>query len=315
MARPLRLEFPGALYHITSRGNAKQDVFWDDADRTSFLNLLGQEVRQQEWKCYSYCLMDNHYHLIIETPEGNLISGMRRLNGVYTQWFNRRHRRVGHLFQGRYKSIIVDKESYLLELCRYVVLNPVRAGIVSRPGEWKWSSYLATTMGYVNRPDWLDTAWILQQFGRDMKEGREFYNQFISEGVDVQSPWKDLKGQIWLGSKTFLEKMERLIRGDTIEEVPLAQTTPARPTRSDIFESVTTCYGLNSGDIVNRRDQHAYRTAVYLLRRVVNMNIKAVAREFKVSPSRISRIQGEIERGFSKDSKLVELIERYKVKT
>ena len=135
MARPLRLEFPGALYHITSRGNARQEIFLSDDDRTSFLNLLGREVKQQRWNCYAYCLMSNHYHIVIETPEGNLVLGMRRLNGAYSQEFNRRHGRVGHLFQGRYKSIIVDRESYLLELCRYVVLNPVRAGIVEQPGD------------------------------------------------------------------------------------------------------------------------------------------------------------------------------------
>ncbi|MGH7801397.1 MAG: transposase, partial [Thermodesulfobacteriota bacterium] len=107
MARPLRLEFPGALYHITSRGNARQEIFLSDDDRTSFLNLLGREVEQQRWRCHAYCLMSNHYHIMIETPEGNLVLGMRRLNGAYSQEFNRRHGRVGHLFQGRYKSIIV----------------------------------------------------------------------------------------------------------------------------------------------------------------------------------------------------------------
>src|SRR5712691_10295212 len=127
MARPLRLEFPGALYHVTSRGNARQKIFLDAQDRHLFLDVFGEEVAQQGWRCYAYCLMDNHYHLLIETPEPNLVAGMRRLNGVYTQAFNRRHGRVGHLFQGRYKSILIDKDSYGLELSRYIVLNPLRA--------------------------------------------------------------------------------------------------------------------------------------------------------------------------------------------
>jgi REP element-mobilizing transposase RayT len=109
MARPLRLEFPGAVYHLTARGNARQRIFDDDGDRRRFLDLFGCEVQQQGWRCYAYCLMDNHYHLLIETPEGNLVAGMRRLNGAYTQTFNRRHQRVGHLFQGRYKSIVVQE--------------------------------------------------------------------------------------------------------------------------------------------------------------------------------------------------------------
>jgi REP element-mobilizing transposase RayT len=133
MARPLRLEFAGALYHLTARGNARGDIFLDDADRRLFLALLGKEIAQQGWCCYAYCLMSNHYHVLIETPEANLISGMRRLNGVYTQAFNRRHARVGHVFQGRYKAIVVDQDSYGLELCRYIVLNPVRAKRVKRP--------------------------------------------------------------------------------------------------------------------------------------------------------------------------------------
>src|SRR3972149_8400468 len=136
MARPFRLEFPGALYHITSRGNARQEIFLDDDDRTNFLNLLGREVEQQRWNCHAYCLMSNHYHIMIETPEGNLVLGMRRLNGAYSQEFNRRHGRGGPLFQGRYKSTVVDPESYLLELCRYVVLKPVRAGVGEQPRGW-----------------------------------------------------------------------------------------------------------------------------------------------------------------------------------
>ena len=130
MARPLRLEFPGAVYHITARGNARQPIALDDTDRERYVEVLGREVSQQNWQCYAWCLMDNHYHLLIETPEGNLVHGMRRLNQVYTQGFNRRHGRVGHVLQGRYKSIVVEKESHLLELCRYVVLNPLRARMV-----------------------------------------------------------------------------------------------------------------------------------------------------------------------------------------
>src|SRR4030042_5793823 len=129
MARPLRIEFPGAVYHVTSRGNARQTIFIDDEDRGGFLDLLSIVVERFNWICHAYCLMGNHYHLLIETPDGNLSKGMRELNGIYTQHFNRRHGRVGHVFQGRFKAILVEKDSYLLELCRYIVLNPVRAGI------------------------------------------------------------------------------------------------------------------------------------------------------------------------------------------
>lgn len=154
MSRPLRIEFTGALYHATSRGDGREVIFLGDEDRYLFLDVLSEVVRGFNWAIHAYCLMDNHYHLLIETSEGNLSKGMRQLNGVYTQRFNRRHGRVGHVFQGRYKAILVQKESYLLELARYVVLNPVRARMVRTPDQWPWSSYRATA-GLDPAPSWL----------------------------------------------------------------------------------------------------------------------------------------------------------------
>ena len=133
MARPIRIEYPGAVYHVTSRGNAGNKIFSDDQDREIFLPILAAVVKRYNWLCHAYCLMDTHYHLMIETPDANLSIGMRQLNGIYTQKYNRRHETPGHIFQGRYKAILVQKENYLLELCRYVVLNPVRAGVVQKP--------------------------------------------------------------------------------------------------------------------------------------------------------------------------------------
>ena len=136
MARPLRIEYPGAIYHVTSRGDGREAIYLDDGDREEFLSVFEDVIRRMNWKCSAYCLMENHYHLLVETPDGNLSRGMRQLNGVYTQRFNRLHDRSGHVFQGRYKAILVERDSHLKELCRYVVLNPVRAGMVDRPEEW-----------------------------------------------------------------------------------------------------------------------------------------------------------------------------------
>lgn len=144
MARPLRIEYPGAIYHLTARGNARASIFRDDTDRLEFLVIIGNLTEQFNWCCHGYCLMGNHYHLLVETPDANLSAGMRQLGGIYTQRFNRRHNEVGHLFQGRYKSILIEKENYLLELSRYIVLNPVRAKIVADPADYSWSSYAAT---------------------------------------------------------------------------------------------------------------------------------------------------------------------------
>ena len=164
MARPLRIEVAGGLYHITSRGNGREDIYLDDNDRALWLQVFGDVCERFNWICHAYCLMGNHYHIVVEIVEGNLSRGMRQLNGVYTQRFNRTHERVGHVFQGRYKSILVEKERYLLELSRYVVLNPVRAKIVHDPGEWPWSSYRAM-LGEDACPRWLQRDWLLSQFG------------------------------------------------------------------------------------------------------------------------------------------------------
>ncbi len=171
MARPLRIEFPGAVYHITSRGNERKAIFRDDLDRKMFLDTLKDVTLRYNWLCHAYCLMENHYHLLIDTPDGNLSIGMRQLNGIYTQRFNKRHGRVGHLFQGRFKAVLVQKDSHLLEACRYVVLNPVRAERVQRPEEWVWSSYGATG-GRMKPHPCLVTDWVLGQFGSKRKGQR-----------------------------------------------------------------------------------------------------------------------------------------------
>lgn len=188
MARPLRLEFRGALYHVTSRGDGQEAIYTDDTDRERCLDVLAGTVERFNWRVHAYCLMGNHYHLLVETPEANLAQGMRHLNGVYTQRFNRRHRRAGHVFQGRYKAILVQKDSYLLELSRYIVLNPLRARMVKRVPDWPWSSYRATA-GLALAPNWLDTDWILSAFGQRKSHARARYRAFVAEGKNQPSPW------------------------------------------------------------------------------------------------------------------------------
>ncbi|MHB8167389.1 MAG: REP-associated tyrosine transposase [Sulfuricella sp.] len=226
MSRPLRIEFVGALYHVTSRGDGRETIFIDDDDRYLFLGIILEIVRDCNWVIHAYCLMDNHYHLIIETPDGNLSKGMRQLNGVYTQRFNRRHGRVGHVFQGRYKAIFVEKDSYLMELARYVVLNPVRARMVHQAEEWPWSSYRATA-GLCAAPPWLTTDWLLGIYSPQRGEAIKCYGAFVAEGMNLPAPWARLKNQIYLGSESFVETMQRKISADNPHwEIPLAQTRP-----------------------------------------------------------------------------------------
>ena len=236
MARPLRIEFPDALYHITSRGNRHEDIYLGDKDRNTFLQILSQVCDRFNWVCHSYCLMSNHYHLMIETPEGNLSQGMRQLNGVYTQSFNRNHGCVGHVFQGRYKAIMVQKENYLLELSRYIVLNPVRAGMVRAAKDWRWSSY-RSTVGVAVVPACLSTDWLLSCFAKQKKIAMERYRSFVSEGKSQASPWGQLKKQIYLGDDAFVEEMQAKLEPDIdLSEIPSSQKRKMAKPIHDYFD-------------------------------------------------------------------------------
>ncbi|MBL0163827.1 MAG: transposase [Xanthomonadales bacterium] len=228
MARPIRLEFAGALYHVTSRGDRREAIYEDDADRERFLTVLAEVVRDFNWVCHAYCLMGNHYHLLIETPDANLSKGMRQLNGVYTQASNRRHGRVGHLFQGRFKAILVEADSYLLEVARDVVLNPVRARMVRDPAKWPWSSYRAM-MGEVESPDWLATDDLLAAFAKRRSDARRRYRQFVAEGKGFDSIWQQVTGQVFLGDDAFVARSLRHAKASDDVNVPRAQRRAPPP--------------------------------------------------------------------------------------
>jgi REP element-mobilizing transposase RayT len=240
MSRPIRIEFPDALYHVTARGDRREAIFEDDQDRQTFLLTLEQIVTQFNWRCYAWCLMDNHYHLLIQTPDGNLSKGMRQLNGVTTQTSNRRHRRVGHLFQGRFKAILVDHDAYLLELSRYIVLNPVRAGMVKAPADWPWSSYRACA-GLAPVAPWLAVDGILSQFAKRRSLAQQRYTQFVSEGIKADSPWLNLKGQVFLGDDQFVLRMQEKVEDRQLDDVqiPVAQRRPRPLSLPEIERSAT----------------------------------------------------------------------------
>jgi len=249
MARPLRIEYEGALYHLTSRGDRREAIFDDDHDRRTFLDILGHVIDRTDWICHSYCLMDNHYHLMIETPRANLSKGMRQLNGVFTQISNRHHGRCGHLFQGRFKSVVVDTESYFLELARYVVLNPVRARMVTDPVDWPWSSYLAT-VGKVQRPEWLATEKLLSHFSGRKGGAQCQYMDFVAEGMGRENLWSDINRQIYLGDDDFvLEAQSKANQHEHDGNIPRAQRLhPAKPLAdiadqySDRNRAIAACY-------------------------------------------------------------------------
>jgi len=240
MSRPLRLEYPGALWHVTSRGVERRDIYLDDADRRWFLALLARVVERYRWIVHAYVLMTNHYHLLIETPIPTLSRGMQMLGGEFAEFFNVRHCRAGHLFQGRFKAHLVEKESYLLEVARYIVLNPVRAKMVECAREWPWSSYRATA-GMESVPSWLMVQTILEHFDPwDSATAADLYRQFVAEGVGGESsPWEKLVAQAYLGGEEFLAGVqEKLAKRDLSAEHRFDQKNVVLATLDQVREIV-----------------------------------------------------------------------------
>ncbi len=260
MARPLRIEYAGAVYHVTSRGNEKKPIFKDDADRENFLNTLQHVNKRCNWICHAYSLMTNHYHLLIETPDGNLSIGMRQINSVYTQLFNKRHGRTGHLFQGRYKAILIQKDSHLLDVCRYVVLNPVRAKMVEEPEEWQWSSYLATG-GKAKPHPCLTTDWVLGQFSGKRGKAEQEYQKFVHWGIGQKSIWTEVRGQTLLGEEAFLEQLVvRLKKHKDIPEIPRSQRYATRPALPVLFpDGIVSDHRKLRKRLTEAVERHGYR--------------------------------------------------------
>lgn len=253
MARPLRLEHVGALWHVTCRGNEKGAIFRDERDREAFLSVLSEAIHLFAWRLHAYVLMGNHYHLLLETPDANLSRGMHRVNAVYSQAFNRRHDRVGHLLQGRFKAILVEKERHLLELVRYVVLNPVRAGLSRDPGEWPWSNYLATA-GLREAPEWLETEWTIDQFGNGAN-ARTAYREFVIAGIrGLDKPWTRVTNQLFLGSEDFRRRVRAMRVGQPLSaEVPRVQRSAIRPDLLEIVRAASSVLAVDPSEIRKQR--------------------------------------------------------------
>jgi putative transposase len=263
MARPLRIEYAGAVHHVTSRGDSGTEIFLDDVDRARFLDVLASTIERFGWICHAYCLMDNHYHLLIETPQPNLSRGMKQLNGVYTQWFNRRHSRAGPLVRGRFKSIVVEKETYLLEIARDIVLSPVRAKTAPGPRDWKWSSFRATA-GVVKSPGFLTTDWLLSQFEKVSGAAASAYRDFVRQGKDIDV-WKDVKAGVLLGSESFVQSLRPLLRNlEENREVGSDPRLATRPLLDTLFA------GAKDKATRNQRIHAAVRTHQYTLQEVAD---------------------------------------------
>ena len=277
MARPLRVEFNGALYHVTARGNARQKIFFNDTDRIAFLKNLAYCLALHNVILHAYVLMGNHYHLFVETPDGNLSAFMRDVNGNYSQWFNFVHKRVGHLFQGRYKSFVIDGDSYLFEIARYIVLNPVRARLVAHPRDWKWSSYKATA-GHIKTPDWLTTDWILGTFSKSRLEAQKQYRTHVKEGIGGDSPFDNVREGVILGDQQFVDWIwsTQTNGSEEIKEIPRAERIVGRPSLETLFE-----------DIQNKAERNV---AICMARERCGYSLSDIARHVKLCPSAVGKI-------------------------
>ncbi len=316
MARPLRVAYPGAVYHITARGNARARIVRDDRDRARFVQTLADTVDQYGVLCHGWVLMNNHYHLLAETPNANISKAIQHLNSVYTQAFNRRHRRVGHLFQGRFKAILVDRDRYLLELCRYVVLNPLRAKAVHHPREWRWSSYRATS-GEGAAEAWLCSDWILGQFARRRSQAQQAYRQFVQDGIRQKTaPWADLSGQIYLGDEAFRLRVQRFVRAGEDLEIPKAQTRPARPAAAQLLKRVAAVYGMKQEELVRptRRPSEARQAAMYLLRYEAGLTLSEIGHRFSIGYSAVSHRISAVKTRLEEDARLRNRMQKCKIK-
>lgn len=257
MARPLRIEFPGALYHVTTRGNEQKAIVRDDFDRAAWVATLAHVGGRFGWRCLAWCLMDNHFHLVLETPKANLARGMRQLNGPYAQRFNRRHRRVGHLFQARYKALLVQRGGHLLESCRYTVLNPERTTRPCPYDTWPWSSYRATA-GFEPAPEWLELDQLLGQFASDRRLARRRYRAFIRAGLaDVHRPLPTDR-DIYLAEPDYIRRRGGNPNGSP--EIPRVQRRPITARLEDLLRA-------NSDAAI----ASAYREGGYTLREIADV--------------------------------------------
>ncbi len=314
MGRPLRIEYAGALYHITARGNEGKRIFLDDGDRKKFLGIVGDYHDRYGILIHSYVLMGNHYHLILETPKGNLLKVMHGLNGGYTGYFNRKYGRAGHLFQGRYKGILVDKDSYLIPLSRYVHLNPVRARMVERPEQYRWSSY----PGYIGKGkqyEWVEYSWILSQFASRRIRAKRKYKEYTEEALKkkVEHPLKSLRSQVILGGEEFVRGITGMLTGKALsQEIVERKRLIEYPLLDEVIRVVGKVFGMDEEAIRRKgaRANTARRVALYLAQRYTGLGNEAIGHLFGgIHYSAVSKASGRLREEMISDQGLSKLVD------
>lgn len=308
MARPLRIEIEDGLYHVTVRGWERRRIVRGDRDREDWLRLFDKTAMRCGWEVFAWVLMTNHFHLYLRTPQPNLSAGMHDLNSGYASLFNRRHRRVGSLYQGRFKAILVEDESYSWELSRYVHLNPVRAKMVSDPEEYRWGSYTA----YFDRrqaPDWLHWETVLAEHGTSQPSARRAYRKFVEAGMGLsnKSPLRSAHGGMFLGSDGWVKRMRRRLGQQSDDRnVPLRRRLALGIDVVKLCKTVANHFEV-SADIfegVRQRNNDARTAAIYLHRKLTNESVSRLAEYYgRVSTAAISKTVARAELRRSHDRK------------
>jgi len=308
MARPLRIEYPDAFYHVTSRGNEQKDVFKSQKDREKFLSYLESATTRYGAVIHAWSLMSNHYHLLLETPAGNLSQIMRHINGAYTTYFNVKRKRAGHLFQGRYKAILVEADEYATELSRYIHLNPVRATMTARPEEYQWSSY-RSYIGEAKAADWLKTDFILGYFGSKAPDAQNHYRQFVEDllGSDYDSPLKSTVASTVLGSEGFVSAIAEIHLGEKRAErsLPAVKALVVRPSLDQIIGKVEAELGEQDGLTRN--------ISIYCCQKFSGAKLNEIGNRFGISDAAVSQASRRLGLKAEKDQQLKKMLGRVEV--
>lgn len=309
MSRPLRISYPGAFYHITSRGNEKKAVFRSRRDREKFLEYLESANKRYEAVIHAYCLMDNHYHILLETTSGNLSKIMAHINGAYTNYFNIKRERSGHLFQGRYKAILVEADKYAKELTRYIHLNPVRAKIIELPEEYEWSSY-GCFIGKVKTPDWLNTGFILSYFGKKLKDAQDNYRQFVNALINqkYESPLKDVLSSSILGGQEFVNTIKEKYLSGVKEDKDLPSLKLLR--KSISIEKISEEVDKKIKDEITL----GRKIKIYLCRKHTGERLDDIGKRFGIGGSGACKIWRKISDKMEEDRILRKIIKDLEVK-
>jgi putative transposase len=285
MARPLRIEFPGAFYHVMNRGNSGIDIFENTRDREKFLEYVNKAVSRYKIKVHTYCLMTTHYHFLIETPEANLSQAIKWINASYSMYFNRKRRRFGHLFQGRFKAVLVDADEYLKHLSRYIHLNPVRAKIVEHCGDYPWSSYPAFG-GYVNSPGWLETDWLWSLFGGSRAIAKKRYRDFVEsvQKEKIENPSKNVISGAMLGGDDFVNWVKKtfLSKDSDSKEIPQLKSLKPRPALDDLIQVISKEFGCERESLLRKGKKRVLPrdVAIYLCREMTGETGVSLGRYF-----------------------------------